>query len=153
MYLKKNMIRNDMCTRVHCSTVSNTKTWKQPKRLSTEEWIKTGHVYACVCAQSLQSCLTLCNPLDCSPPGSCVLGFSKQGYWSGLPSPPPEDLPNSGIEPRSLMSPALADGFFTTSATWEAHMYVYIHVFLFFTTVFNPENSFWNISSFLQLNI
>ena len=111
------------------------------------------HMYVCVCLLFLQSCLTLCNPLDCSPPGSCVLGFSKQGYWSGLPSPPPEDLPNSGIEPRSLMSPALADGFFTTSATWEAHMYVYIHVFLFFTTVFNPENSFWNISSFLQLNI
>ena len=43
-----------------------------------------------------------------------------QEYWSGLPCPPPEDLPNPGIEPTSLMSPALAGGYFTTSATWEA---------------------------------
>ena len=47
------------------------------------------------------------------------MGFSRQGYWSGLPFPSPGDLPNPGIEPGSLMSPALADGFFTTSATWE----------------------------------
>ena len=49
------------------------------------------------------------------------MGFSRQEYWSGLPSPPPGDLPNPQIEPTSLMSPALAGGFFTTSATWEAH--------------------------------
>ena len=41
-------------------------------------------------------------------------------YWSGLPCPPPGDLPDPGIEPTSLPSSALADGFFTTSATWEA---------------------------------
>ena len=39
-------------------------------------------------------------------------------YWSELPCPPPADLPHSGIEPSSLMSPALAGGFFTTSASW-----------------------------------
>jgi len=48
------------------------------------------------------------------------MGFSRQEYWSGLPCPPPGDLPNPGIEPMSLMSPALADMFFTISATWEA---------------------------------
>ena len=48
------------------------------------------------------------------------MGFSRQKYWSGLPFPPPEDLPNPGIKPASLMSPAWAGGFFTTSATWEA---------------------------------
>ena len=42
--------------------------------------------------------------------------FSRQEYWSGLPIPPPGDLPNPGIEPLSLMSPALADRLFTTSA-------------------------------------
>ena len=47
--------------------------------------------------------------------------FSRQEYWSGLPFPPPGDLPDPGIEPTSLASPALADGLFTTSATWEAH--------------------------------
>ena len=48
------------------------------------------------------------------------MGFSGQEYWSGLPCPLPGDLPNSGIDPTSLMSPALASEFFTTSATWEA---------------------------------
>ena len=46
-----------------------------------------------------------------------------------LPFPPPGDLPDAGIEPMSLMSPAFAGRFFTTSAAWEAcvHMLVYIH--------------------------
>ena len=48
------------------------------------------------------------------------MGFPRQEYWSGLPCPPPGDLPNLGTEPASLLSPALAGGFFTTSATWEA---------------------------------
>ena len=48
------------------------------------------------------------------------MGFSRQEYWSGLPFPPSEDLHDTGIEPVSLMSPALTGGFFTTSATWEA---------------------------------
>ena len=48
------------------------------------------------------------------------MGFSKQEYWSGLPCPPPGDLPDPGIEPMSLMSSAVAGGFFTTSALWEA---------------------------------
>ena len=44
-------------------------------------------------------------------------GFSRQEYWSGLPFPSPGDLLDQGIEPRSLMSPALADAFFTTRTT------------------------------------
>ena len=48
------------------------------------------------------------------------LGFSRQEYQSGLPCPPPGDLPDPGIEPRSLTSPALAGGIFTTYATWRA---------------------------------
>ena len=48
------------------------------------------------------------------------MGFSSREYWSGLPCPSPGDLPDPGIEPSSLVSPALADRFFTTSATWEA---------------------------------
>ena len=47
--------------------------------------------------------------------------FSRQEHWSGLSSPPSGDLPNPGIEPESLASPALASGFFTTSTTWKAH--------------------------------
>ena len=52
------------------------------------------------------------------------MGFSRQEYCSGLPCPPPGDLPDPGIEPVSPTSPALAGGFFTTSTTWEAHIEV-----------------------------
>ena len=48
------------------------------------------------------------------------IGFSRQEYWSGLPFPSPGGLPDPGIEPVSLASPALAGEFFTTSTTWEA---------------------------------
>ena len=53
-----------------------------------------------------QSCLTLCDPMDCSSP-PLSLGFFRQEYWSGLPFPPPGDLPNPGSEPASPVSPAL----------------------------------------------
>ena len=48
------------------------------------------------------------------------MGFSKQEYWSELPFSPPVDLPDPGIEPASLMSPALAGRFFTTNIPYEA---------------------------------
>ena len=60
------------------------------------------------------------------------MGSSSQEHWSGLPCPPLGDLSDLRIEPVSLTSPALADGFFTTGTTWEApqkdevHLYVLI---------------------------
>ena len=48
------------------------------------------------------------------------MGLFKKKYWSGLPCPPPRDLPNPGTELESLRSPSLAGGFFITSPTWEA---------------------------------
>ena len=51
------------------------------------------------------------------------MGFSKQEYWSGLACPPQGDLPDSGMEAVSLMSPALAGEFFTISTTWEAQLF------------------------------
>ena len=68
----------------------------------------------------LQSCPIFCNTIDCGPPDSSVQGFSRQECWSGLPFPPTEVLPNRGIEPVSLMPPALTGGFFITNTTWEA---------------------------------
>ena len=63
-----------------------------------------------VCAESLQSCLTLCSPMNGSPPDSSVHGvFSTQG---------------SNLHPLHL-SPALADRFFTTSTTWEIQNFLY----------------------------
>ena len=55
------------------------------------------------CAVFNLSCLTLCEPMDYSLAMLlCPWGFSRQEYWSGLPCPPPEDLPNPGIPPGSL---------------------------------------------------
>ena len=117
---------------------------------------------AAAAAKSLQSCPTLCDPIDRSPPGSAIpgilqartlkwvaisfsnvgkwkvkvlvtqscptfatpwtvthqaalsMGFPRQEYWNGLPFPSPGYLPDPGIEPISLTSPAMAGGFFTT---------------------------------------
>ena len=57
-----------------------------------------------MCANSLQSYRTLCNPIDCSHPGSSVHGILQE-YRSGFPCPPSGDLPDPGIKPKSLMSP------------------------------------------------
>ena len=69
-------------------------------------WAPTMNQASCVCVM----CLTPCNPMDCSPPAPLSTEFFRQEYWSGLPFPPPGDLPNPEIKP---MSPALAGGFFT----------------------------------------
>ena len=71
-------------------------------------------------AESLQSCLTLCDSIDYSSQAPSCTGFSRQEYWSRLLCPSPGELPKPGVELTSLMSPALAGEFFTTSATWEA---------------------------------
>ena len=65
----------------------------------------------------LQSCPPLCDLTYRSPPGSSVqsTGVSRQEYWRGMPCPAPGDLPDPGIKPMSLPSPALAGRFFTTS--------------------------------------
>ena len=74
-----------------------------------------------MCVLSHFSRVQLCaTPWTVARQAPLSMGFSRQEYWSGLPCPPPGDLPNPGIEPVSLTSPALAGRFFTTSATWEA---------------------------------
>ena len=55
-------------------------------------------------AKLLQLCPTVCDPVDCSHQAPLSVGFSRQKYWSGLPCPPPGDLPDPGIEPASLMA-------------------------------------------------
>ena len=58
-------------------------------------------------AKWLQSCLILCDPIDHRPQSPLSMGFSRQEYLSGLPCPPRGDIPDSGIEPACLRSPAL----------------------------------------------
>ena len=79
---------------------------------------------SCLQAKFLQSCLTLCNPIGCSPLGSSVHGILPARILSGLPCSPPGDLPDPRIKPISLKSPALAGRFFTISATREAHVHL-----------------------------
>ena len=73
-------------------------------------------------AKPLQLCPILCDPVDYRPPGSPVNAIHRPEYWSWLPFPSPGNLPSQEIELMSLTSPALADGFFTTSIAWEAHI-------------------------------
>ena len=54
------------------------------------------------------------------------MGFLRQENWSGLPCPPPGDLPNPGIKPTSFVSPALAGKFFTTASPQERPIYMLI---------------------------
>ena len=68
-----------------------------------------------MCAQLLLSCPALCNPMDCSPPGSSVHGILQARTLEQVAMPASGDLLKPGIELESLMSPALAGGFFTTS--------------------------------------
>ena len=79
-----------------------------PLRGGNLEWrqaLRISGIFQAVCTFSvIQSCLTLSNPMDYSPLGFSVQGFSRQEYWSGLPFPSPGDLPDPGIEP---WSPAL----------------------------------------------
>ena len=75
-----------------------------------EEW---------VCLDT-QSSLILCDPMDCSPPGSSVHGILQARILERVAFPPPGDLPDPGIEPTSLTSPTLPGGFFTTGATCKA---------------------------------
>ena len=63
---------------------------------------KYGFHYWCMRACSIVSDSSV-TPMDCSPPSSFVHGFQRQEYWSGLPHPPPGDLPHLGIEPCLLL--------------------------------------------------
>ena len=70
-------------------------------------------VYVCV-----HACTHLClfvTPWTVARQALLSIGFFREEYWSGLPCPPPRDLPNPGIEPEFPASPALAGGFFTTA--------------------------------------
>ena len=65
-------------------------------------------LYICCRCSVAKSCLTLCDPMDCSPPGSSAMGFSRQEFLNRLLFPSPGDLSNPGIEPPS---PALQAAF------------------------------------------
>ena len=63
--------------------------------------------------------------MHCGPPGSSVRGILQAGILECVAMPPTGDLPNPEIEPVSLASPILVDGFFTSSTTWEAQLHTH----------------------------
>ena len=87
-----------------------------------------------LCAKLLQSCLTLCHPMDYSPPGSSVHWIFQARILEWVAISYSKHLHDPGIEPTSLISPALAGRFFTTSTAWEAQTYPHVKL----ETVGNP---------------
>ena len=81
------------------------------------------NILYCVLSCLIQCAQPFATPWTIAHQAPLSMGFSRQEYWSGSPFPPPGDLPDPEIECMSLMSPALAGGFFTTSTTWEALLY------------------------------
>ena len=75
--------------------------------------VRVSH-HQCGCRLLSHCSPTLCDPVDCSPPGSSVHGTLQEEHWSGLSFPTPGDLPDPWIQAMSLICPALAGGFFTT---------------------------------------
>ena len=82
----------------------------------------------CACAKLLQSCLILCDPMDCSPPGSSVHGILQARILEWVAMPSSRGSSYSEIEPMTLRSPALAGEFFTTSDTWELQCYLHYNI-------------------------
>ena len=101
--------------------------WTKIVARKSQFWLHVGTVsltcfslllLLCMCAKSLQSCLTLCDPMDWySPPGSSVHGVSKQECWVRLPCPPLGHIPDPGIKHESRVFPALTGRFFTAITT------------------------------------
>ena len=73
-----------------------------------------------LCAQSLTHVPLFATPQTVAHQAPLSMGLPRQEHWSGLPFPSPGNRPNPGIEPMSLLFPALTGRFFTTSTTWEA---------------------------------
>ena len=76
--------------------------------------------FPCVCGQSFSHVQLSATPWTVARQAPLSMELPRREYWSWLPFLHPGDLPHPGIKPASLMSPALAGGFFTTSTMWEA---------------------------------
>ena len=105
------------CPSIRCLTV---------KRQTQSIWLMRMVILSCLCWEFLSKCVSHSVLSDSATPWTVAcqaplsMWLSRQEYWSGWPCPPPGDLPKSEIQLSSLVSPELAGGFFTTTATWEA---------------------------------
>ena len=94
-------------------------------------------MHACKVASAVSNSATLRTVARQAP---LSMGFSRQEYWSGSRALLQGNLPDPGVESASLMSPALAGGFFTTNATQEAH-----------PSALGSQNQTWDKSNFMTL--
>ena len=112
----------------------------------------------CVCmhAKSFHSCPTLCNPMDCSPPGSSVHGILQARILEWVARPSSGDLPDPRTELLSLMSSALTGRFFTTSAINQQEQSEIINVEIKEHTSIQPlgqkRNQKGNLKNYLKTN-
>ena len=96
---------NTCCSKAHMDTENSNRSWHSSSLLNK-----------CVCAQSFSHTQLFATSRTVARQALLSMEFSSQQYWSGLPFPPPGDLPNPGIELTSPVAPALAGGFFTTAS-------------------------------------
>ena len=101
----------------------------------------------CVCSV-VSSCLTVYNPMDCSPPGALSVRFPRQEYWSGLPFPPPGNLPNPGIKPASPASPALC---VPLSHSGKSHTHTHKHTYSYHCCVLSYKRMLIFLETTLHL--
>ena len=104
------------------------------------EIVAVSHFPEVCCCSVPTSCLTLCNSMDSSAPGSSVHGVSRQEYWSGLPCPPPGDLPDPGIKPTS---PALQVDSLPLSYQWSPPWGCTANDWRNLLTSVGPQPLFW----------
>ena len=137
------------------SVTSSSQTWQRniPPE-ATRGWGTEGietNYYKCVLSHSVMS--DSLRPHGLKPARlRCPCGFSRQEYKIdryGLPFPPPGDLPNPGIRPAALRSPALASGFFTSSPTREAHVYTHRNTHTHTHTYITPREKIQGINKII----
>ena len=99
---------------------------------------------ACTHAKLLESCLSLCDPMDCSLPGSFFHGILQARILGWVAMSSSRESSNPGIQSKSLMPHPLAGRFFTTSTIWEAHTYALYRIELFsFSLKVIELSGFW----------
>ena len=87
--------------------------------MDKEDGVHVSNGILCLCL--LSGVQVFATPWTVAHQAPLSMVFFRQEYWSGMPLPPPGDLPDPGIEFASPVTPELAGGFFTTCATWEAY--------------------------------
>ena len=93
-------------------------------------------MHVCMCAQSLKSCPTLCDSMDCSHQAPLSMGFSRQEYWSGFPCPSLGDLPHPGVD---TTFPVLQSDSLPVEPPGKP-VYVYMYVFVFLVYVLGSSS-------------